>query len=94
MTNKKSIICAIGVIIFNLLLGHFLAPTGLILAPIALIASSTIVVFKSANLRPLYLMLIILGLMVLLDLGLKLYAGQFYKTLNLYGSSKVRRHSV
>ena len=62
-------------IIVNLLLGHFFAPTGMMLTPIALTLSTAIIVFGSDNLRPKFLTLIILGLIILHDIGLKLYSG-------------------
>lgn len=75
MTNKKSIWIAAGVIIFNLLLGHFFAPTGMMLTPVALTLSTAVIVFGTNNLRPTILTSIILGLIILHDIGLKLFAG-------------------
>lgn len=75
MTNRKLISFATGIIIVNLLLGHFFAPTGMMLTPIALTISTSLVVFGSKKLRPILLTLIILGLIILHDIGLKLYAG-------------------
>lgn len=75
MTNRKSILIATGVIITNLLLGHFFAPTGMMLTPFALTISTALIVFGSEKLKPTLLTSIILGLIILHDIGLKLYAG-------------------
>ena len=75
MTNRKSISFATVVIIVNLLHGHFFAPTGMMLTPIVLTISTSLIVFGSKKLRPTLLTLIILGLIIIHDIGLKLYAG-------------------
>lgn len=73
MINKKAISIATGVIITNIFCGHY-APTGIMLTPVMLTISALIVVFWSNQLRPLALTLIALGLVILNDLGLKLFA--------------------
>ncbi len=75
ISNKKSILFATLVIVLNLLIGHFFAPNGIILTPITLIISTAIIVFYSEHLRPKNLILIILGLIILHDVGMKLYSG-------------------
>jgi hypothetical protein len=75
VTNRKSILIATGVIIINLLLGHFFAPIGIMLTPITLTLSIAIIVFSCHTLRPIYLTAINLGLIILHDIGLKLFAG-------------------
>ena len=67
----------------NLLLGHFFAPTGIMLTPIALAISTAVIVFGSDNLRPTVLTLIISGLIILHDTGLKLYAGGIHDSEGL-----------
>jgi hypothetical protein len=75
MTNKKSILISIGVIIANLLLGHLFAPSGMMLTPIALTITTAVIVFGSNKLRPIYVTLTVLGLIIINDIGLKLYSG-------------------
>jgi hypothetical protein len=75
MTDRKSILIATGVIILNLILGHFFAPTGMMLTPVALIIATVIVVFTTKKLRPIYITQTVLGLIILHDIGLKLYSG-------------------
>ena len=75
MTNRKSILIATGVIVVNLILDHFFAPTGLMLTPVALTISTAIIVFGTVKLRPIILTVIILGLIILHDIGIKLYGG-------------------
>ncbi len=75
MTDRTSILIATGVIIFNLLLGHFFAPTGMMLTPVALTIATTLIVFGAKSLKPIFKTLIILGLIILHDIGLKLYSG-------------------
>ncbi|MCC5915749.1 MAG: hypothetical protein JJU02_00325 [Cryomorphaceae bacterium] len=72
---KNRILIATGVIFVNLLLAHFFAPKGMMLTPIALTISTGIIVFSSEKTRPIFLTLKILGLIILHDIGLKLYSG-------------------
>ena len=73
--NKKPTSLAFGIVVANLLLGHFFAPIGMMLTPIVLIIVTIIIIFMTANLKPIYLTLLTFGLIVLNDIGLKLYAG-------------------
>ncbi len=75
MGNRYSFLIAVGVVIVNLFLGHFFAPTGMMLTPVALTAGTAIIVFGYNNLKPIFMTLIVLGLIILHDIGLKLYSG-------------------
>ncbi|WP_242928632.1 hypothetical protein [Pontibacter vulgaris] len=75
MADIKSISIATGVIILNLLLGHFFAPTGIMLTPVALIIATVLIVFGTKDLKPIFITLAILGLIIFHDVGLKLYSG-------------------
>lgn len=75
MTNRNSLLIAIGIIVVNILLNHFFAPTGMMLTPFALTISTALMVFGSYKLRPIILTVLILGLIILHDIGLKLYGG-------------------
>ncbi|MCX2743343.1 hypothetical protein OO013_05670 [Mangrovivirga sp. M17] len=75
MTARKSILIAAAVIVVNLLLGHFFASTGIMMTPVALIIATVLVVLNTKNLRPISMTLTIIGLIIIHDIGLKLYAG-------------------
>ncbi len=75
MEVKKSIAIGIGIVVVNLLLAHFLPPMGLFLTPFALTLATAVLVFNSNNRRLIRKTLTVLGLIIIHDLGLKLFAG-------------------
>lgn len=75
MTVRKSIAIAAGVIIANLFVGHLFAPTGMMLTPVILTIVTAIMVFATKSPRPINMTMMILGLIILHDIGLKLYSG-------------------
>ncbi len=75
MKNKKTLIASIGIVILNIVIGHFLAPMGILLTPIVLIAIALIIWFGNNELS-LTCKGILLGVLISFhDIGIKLFSG-------------------
>lgn len=75
MSFQQAITAALGIILLNLLIGHFFAPTGIMITPVILIASTALIVFNTRDKKPVLMSLLVLLMIILNDIGLKLYAG-------------------
>ncbi len=62
-------------VLANILFAHFVAPTGMMLTPIVIIITTTLVCFKVKNINPITIAVITFGLIALHDIGIKLYSG-------------------
>lgn len=71
----KMLVAAFGVVLVNVLLDHFFAPTGIMFMPIALTISTAIAAFSKTKLNVVAKSCIIYGLVALQDIGIKLYGG-------------------
>lgn len=72
--NKTLLLCAI-IVITNALSGHFLAPSGILLTPFVVIAITSLIAFRTKNLRLVTKSILVFLLISLNDISLKLFAG-------------------
>ena len=75
MKQQRIIILSIVIVIANLLIGHFFAPTGLLLTPVIFIGLTILIGFTNNEINPLAKSLLLLVMIVVHDIGIKLYAG-------------------
>ena len=75
MNNTKTILISSGIVIINDIIGHFFAPNGIILTPIVLILISVLIGILNKELKPFWKSTILSGLIILHDIGIKLYSG-------------------
>ncbi len=75
MNTKNSILFAIGIVVANILIGHFFAPYGIMLTPIVLILLSILIGLVITELQPILKSILLAGLIIIHDVGIKLYAG-------------------
>jgi len=75
MTDKKAIILALAVVIINGLIGHFFAPSGIMLTPVVLIITSSLVAFGTKKISPIWKSILTFAFVALNDIIIKLYSG-------------------
>jgi hypothetical protein len=75
MTNRNTLLIAFGIVILNIIIDHLFAPTGMMLTPIILTLGSFLIAFMTINIKPIWKSILIFGLVVLHDVGIKLYGG-------------------
>lgn len=75
MNTKKTITLTIGIIILNVLIGHFFAPNGIMFTPIVLLSISSIIWFGNNNLTLIQKSIFLAALISFHDIGIKLFSG-------------------
>jgi hypothetical protein len=75
MTNRNTLLIAFGIVILNIIIDHLFAPIGLLLTPIILIVVSFLIAFQTDKIKPIWKSILTFGLVVLHDIGIKLYGG-------------------
>ncbi|WP_196889854.1 hypothetical protein [Aureivirga sp. CE67] len=75
MKNIITILISLGVVITNDLIGHFFAPNGILFTPIVIIIISILVGILNDKLSPIWKSIILAGLIMIHDVGIKLYSG-------------------
>ena len=71
--NNKLLIYAVILVVVNVLIGHFLPPSGIMLSPIVIVLITVFVL--NLEVRVLVKSLVIGGLISLQDIGVKLFSG-------------------
>ncbi|PIQ19907.1 MAG: hypothetical protein COW65_18025 [Cytophagales bacterium CG18_big_fil_WC_8_21_14_2_50_42_9] len=80
---KVRITIAFILVVANILFAHSFAPTGMMLTPVVLIITTTLVCFKVKTIDPIPLLIITFGLISLHDIGIKLYSGGSHDSTGL-----------
>jgi hypothetical protein len=75
MKVRLVILISFLVILTNVINGHFFAPNGIMFTPITLAAMTLIMTLGAKTLKPISLSGIVTGLIILHDVGIKLYSG-------------------
>lgn len=75
MNNTKTILISLGIIVANDVIGHFFAPNGIMFTPIVLILISVLIGILNKELKPIWKSVLFAGLIILHDIGIKLYLG-------------------
>jgi hypothetical protein len=75
MNNTKTILISLGIVIANDIIGHFFASNGIMFTPIVLILISVLIGILNKELNPIWKSTILAGLIILHDVGIKLYSG-------------------
>ncbi len=73
--NVISVLIAFVIVILNGIIGHFLAPSGILLTPLILTITTLIIVVNSKLVKPIYNSIMVYGCVALNDFLLKLFAG-------------------
>lgn len=75
MNNTKTILLSLGIVIANDFIGHIFAPNGIMFTPIVLIFISILIGILNKELNPIWKSTLLAGLIILHDIGIKLYSG-------------------
>lgn len=75
MNNKTALGLATLPVILNGLIGHFLAPTGIMLTPIVLTITTSLICFGTKNIKPILISALTYLFVALNDISIKLYSG-------------------
>jgi hypothetical protein len=75
MNNKTALGLATLTVILNGLIGHFFAPNGIMLTPIVLTITTSLVCFGTKNIKVILLSALTYLFMALNDISIKLYSG-------------------
>ena len=75
MTNNKTISISIGLVLLNIVIGHFFSPTVVLFSPLVVTLVSLFIGVVNVKLSPILKTLIIVLLISIQDVGLKLFAG-------------------
>lgn len=75
MNNKTALGLATLTVILNGLIGHFFAPNGIMLTPIVLTITTSLVCFGTKNIKVIVISALIYLFVALNDLSIKLYSG-------------------
>jgi hypothetical protein len=75
MNNKKALGLATLTVISNGLIGHFLAPSGIMLTPIVLTITTSLVCFGTKNFKTILISALTYLFVALNDISIKLYSG-------------------
>lgn len=75
MNNTTALGLATLTVILNGLIGHFFAPNGILLTPIVLIITTSLVCFGTKNIKIMLLSVLTFLFVALNDISLKLYSG-------------------
>lgn len=83
MNNTKSILISLVIVIVNNIIGHFFGPNGIYFTPIVLIIISVLIGFSNKELEPIWKSFILAGLIILHDIGVKLFSEGTHDTTGL-----------
>lgn len=75
MNNYTLLGIATLIVILNGLIGHFFAPSGIMLTPIVLIVTTSLVCFGTKNIRSIFISILTFLFIALNDISIKLYSG-------------------
>ena len=75
MSNKIIIILNLILVFLNIIIGHFFAPSGIMITPVLIIVTTLSTCFISENLKPTWKSLLCVLFVFLNDFGIKLYSG-------------------
>jgi hypothetical protein len=75
MNNKKALGFATLTVILNGLIGHFFAPNGIMLTPIVLTITTSLVCFGTNNIKIILISALTYLFVALNDISIKLYSG-------------------
>lgn len=75
MKNKKAIELAILTVISNGLIGHYLAPNGILLTPIVMTITTSLVCYKTNNIKIVFISALTYLFVAFNDISIKLYSG-------------------
>lgn len=75
MSNYLALGLATFTVILNGLIGHFFAPNGILLTPIILTITTSIICFRTKNIKVIFISILTFSFVALNDISLKLYSG-------------------
>jgi hypothetical protein len=75
MKNKTALVLAILTVILNGFIGHFFAPNGIMLTPIVLLITTSLICFGTKNVKPIFISILTFLFVALNDISIKLYSG-------------------
>jgi hypothetical protein len=75
MNNKKAIGLATLTVISNGLIGHYLAPSGILLTPIVMTITTSFVCYKTNNIKIVFISALTYLFVAFNDISIKLYSG-------------------
>jgi hypothetical protein len=75
MNNKTALVLAILTVILNGFIGHFFAPNGIMLTPIVLLITTSLICFGTKNVKPIFISILTFLFVALNDISIKLYSG-------------------
>ena len=75
MKNKTALVLAILTVILNGFIGHFFAPNGIMLTPIVLLITTSLICFGTKNVKPIFISILTYLFVALNDISIKLYSG-------------------
>ena len=75
MNNKTALVLAILTVILNGFIGHFFAPNGIMLTPIVLLITTSLICFGTKNVKPIFISILTYLFVALNDISIKLYSG-------------------
>jgi hypothetical protein len=75
MNNKTALGLATLTVILNGFIGHFFAPNGIMLTPIVLTITTSLVCFGTKNIKTIFISLLTYLFIALNDISIKLYSG-------------------
>jgi hypothetical protein len=75
MNNKKAIGLATLTVISNGLIGHYLAPSGILLTPIVMTITTSLVCYKTNNIKIVFISALTYLFVAFNDISIKLYSG-------------------
>lgn len=75
MNNRIIILIAFTTLIINGIIGHFLAPSGILFTPIVIIAVTSLIAFGLKDNKPIYQSLLAYFFIALNDISIKLFSG-------------------
>lgn len=71
----RGVLFSLVIIFLNVLIGHFFAPNGIVFTPFVIVLISIIIGIMGKEISPVRKSLILAGIIMLHDIGMKLYAG-------------------
>jgi hypothetical protein len=75
MNNKRALGLALLAVIINGLIGHFFAPNGIMLTPIVLSITTSLVCLGTQNIKVIFISVLTFLFVALNDISIKLYSG-------------------
>jgi hypothetical protein len=75
MKNKTALVLAILTVILNGFIGHFFAPNGIMLTPIVLLITTSLICFGTKNFKPIFISILTYLFVALNDISITLYSG-------------------